>query len=99
MQRLLVLRPGGLYAIRQGAPKQRMGGRQRAALLAATSDCRFKDGFASEGMLCDQPPIPLRVLDFLEAGGDLANLALVCKATHKAGHVLLNREVCCSSGF
>jgi hypothetical protein len=43
-------------------------------------------------MLCNNPPIPLRVLDFLHTE-DLLNLSLVCKATHQAGHVLLQREV------
>jgi hypothetical protein len=49
-------------------------------------------GHASEGMLCNTPPIPLRVADFLDAA-DLLNLALVCKATHEASHLLFDREV------
>jgi hypothetical protein len=61
-------------------------------LVAASPKCAFKSGFAAEGMLCDHPPIPLRVLDFLGAY-ELVNLSLVCKATHQAGHVLLEREV------
>ncbi len=63
---------------------------------AATQTCPFKSGFASEGMLCNEPPIPLRVLDFLETY-ELVNLSLLCKATHQAGHVLLEREVCGSN--
>jgi hypothetical protein len=58
----------------------------------AVQKCALKTGFAAEGMLCDHPPIPLRVLDFLETY-ELVNLSLVCKATHQAGHVLLEREV------
>ncbi len=61
--------------------------------LAASANCRFRAGFAAEGMLCDDPPLPLRVLDFLEDTEDLLNLALVCKAMHQAGHALLKREV------
>jgi hypothetical protein len=61
-------------------------------LAAATQTCAFKAGFAAEGMLCNEPPIPLRVLDFLGTY-ELVNLSLVCKATHQAGHVLLEREV------
>jgi hypothetical protein len=60
--------------------------------VAATNMCRFQTGFAAEGMLCNEPPIPLRVLDFLGTY-ELVNLSLVCKATHQAGHVLLKREV------
>jgi hypothetical protein len=60
--------------------------------VAATNMCRFRTGFAAEGMLCNEPPIPLRVLDFLGTY-ELVNLSLVCKATHQAGHVLLKREV------
>jgi hypothetical protein len=70
--------------------------RKRAVMegaLAHTSQCRFREGFASKGMLCDKPPIPLRVLDFLHHTADLVNLALVSKATHHAGHYLLRREV------
>jgi hypothetical protein len=59
---------------------------------AATHTCRFISGFASEGMLCNEPPIPLRVLDFLGTY-ELVNLSLVCKAMHQAGHLLLEREV------
>jgi hypothetical protein len=59
---------------------------------AAVQKCAFKTGFAAEGMLCNEPPIPLRVLDFLGTY-ELVNLSLVCKATHQAGHVLLEREV------
>jgi hypothetical protein len=61
--------------------------------LAHTLKCRFQEGFASQGMLCNNPPIPLRVLDFLDHTPDLVNLALVSKATHQAGHYLLQREV------
>ncbi len=60
--------------------------------LAAFRACRFQQGFASEGMLCNEPPIPLRVLDFLGAR-DLLRLSVVCKSTHQAAHVLLKREV------
>jgi hypothetical protein len=60
--------------------------------LTATRKCAFKAGFAAEGMLCNEPPIPLRVLDFLGTY-ELINLSLVCKAMHQAGHVLLEREV------
>jgi hypothetical protein len=59
---------------------------------SAYGTCAFKSGFAAEGMLCNEPPIPLRVLDFLGTY-ELVNLSLVCKATHQAGHVLLKREV------
>jgi hypothetical protein len=57
-----------------------------------TQKCALRTGFAAEGMLCDTPPIPLRVLDFLGTY-ELINLSLVCKAMHQAGHVLLEREV------
>ncbi len=60
--------------------------------LEAFRACRFQKGYASEGMLCDEPPIPLRVLDFLEAR-DLVRLSLVCKSTHQAAHLLFKREV------
>ncbi len=60
--------------------------------LSAYETCAFKFGLASEGMLCNEPPIPLRVLDFLGTY-ELVNLSLVCKATHQAGHILLKREV------
>jgi hypothetical protein len=63
---------------------------------AATQTCALKAGFASEGMLCNEPPIPLRVLDFLGTY-ELVNLSVVCKATHQAGHVLLECEVCNSN--
>jgi hypothetical protein len=59
---------------------------------AMTQTCAFKSGFAAEGMLCTEPPIPLRVLDFLGTY-ELVNLSLVCKAMHQAGHVLLEPEV------
>jgi hypothetical protein len=59
---------------------------------AVTQTCALKSGFAAEGMLCNEPPIPLRVLDFLGTY-ELVNLSLVCKAMHQAGHVLLQREV------
>jgi hypothetical protein len=65
----------------------------REAELAAFRACRFQQGFASEGMLCNEPPIPLRVLDFLEAQ-DILRLSLVSKCTHQAAHVLFKREVC-----
>jgi hypothetical protein len=65
---------------------------RRKSELAAFRACRFQQGFASEGMLCNEPPIPLRVLDFLGAR-DLLRLSLVCKSTHQAAHVLLKREV------
>jgi hypothetical protein len=62
------------------------------ALAKAMRKCAFRTGFAPEGMLCNEPPIPLRVLDFLGTY-ELVNLSLVCKATHRAGHLLLEREV------
>ncbi len=61
--------------------------------MIAAMHCRFQEGFASGGMLCNDPPIPLRVLDFLDDSEDLLNLALVSKATHQAGHFLLQREL------
>jgi hypothetical protein len=64
----------------------------RVAELDAFRACPFQQGFASEGMLCNEPPIPLRVLDFLEAQ-DLINLSLVCKSMHQAAHVLFKQEV------
>jgi hypothetical protein len=64
----------------------------RVAELDAFRACPFQQGFASEGMLCNEPPIPLRVLDFLEAQ-DMINLSLVCKSMHQAAHVLFKREV------
>jgi hypothetical protein len=64
----------------------------RVAELEAFRACPFQQGFASEGMLCNEPPIPLRVLDFLEAQ-DIVNLSLVCKSMHQAAHVLFKREV------
>lgn len=66
----------------------------RVAELNAFKACPFQLGFkfASNGMLCDVPPIPIRTLDFLEAQ-DLVNLSRVCKATHQAAHFLLEREV------
>lgn len=60
--------------------------------LDAYKACRFQAGFAPEGFLCHEPPIPLRVLDFLEAR-DLVNLSRMCKRTHHAGHVQFQREV------
>ncbi len=65
----------------------------RQTELAAFRACRFRQGFASQGMLCNEPPIPLRVLDFLEAR-DLITLSLVSKSTHQAAHLLFEREVC-----
>ncbi len=65
----------------------------REAELDAFTACRFQKGFASEGMLCHEPPIPLRVLDFLETR-DILNLSMVCKSAHQASHRLLEREVC-----
>jgi hypothetical protein len=64
----------------------------RAAELDAFKACNFQQGFASEGMLCNEPPIPLRALHYLEAR-DLVRLSLVCKRTHHAAHALLTREV------
>jgi hypothetical protein len=87
-----VLRHGGIFARSPDALQGPKGGPSSLAVLAAAPKCRFREGFAAEGMLCNNPPIPLRVLDFLETE-DLLNLALVCKATHQAGHVLLQREV------
>jgi hypothetical protein len=60
--------------------------------FAVARKCACKTGFAAEGMLCNEPPIPLRVLDFLGTY-ELINLSLVCKATHQASHILLGREV------
>jgi hypothetical protein len=81
-------RAGGRLAT---PPLPRLGD-PTASWAPPTETCRFKSGFASEGMLCNEPPIPLRVLDFLGTY-ELVNLSLVCKATHQAGHVLLEREV------
>jgi hypothetical protein len=95
MQDVLVLRPSGLFARSPDAVKGPTTCPDPASVLEAASECRFREGLASEGMLCSKPPIPLRVLDFLPHTEDLLNLALVCKATHQAGHVLLKREVRC----
>jgi hypothetical protein len=62
------------------------------AELEAFRACQFQSGFTSEGMLCDEPPIPLRVLDFLETQ-DLVRLSFVCKSTHQAAHLVFQREV------
>ncbi len=88
-----MLGPGGIFARSPDALPVPKDAPDRKSMLAATAYCRFREGFASEGMLCNNPPIPLRVLDFLQHTEDLLNLALVCKATHRAGHVLLKREV------
>ncbi len=94
LQDVLVVRPEGLFARDPDTTEGAEDRPDRLSSLAATSHCPFQEGFASEGMLCDNPPIPLRVLDFLEHTEDLLNLSVVCKATHQAGHVLLQREVC-----
>ncbi len=91
-----MLRHGGIFARSPDALHSPKDGPSSHAVLAATPNCRFREGFASVGMLCNNPPIPLRVLDFLPHTEDLLNLALVCKATHQAGHVLLQREVRCA---
>jgi hypothetical protein len=88
-----VLRTEGIFARAPDGRSVARDGSYPLPFLGPTSDCRFREGFASEGMLCNKPPMPLRVLDFLEHTEDLFNLSLVCKATHKAGHVLLQREV------
>ncbi len=69
------------------------GEASREAELDAFMACRFQKGFAAEGMLCHEPPIPLRVLDFLETQ-DILSLSMVCKSAHQASHCLLEREVC-----
>ncbi len=89
-----MLRSGGVFARTSDALPLPKDGPDSVSILAAPSDCHFQEGFAAEGMLCNNPPIPLRVLDFLEDKQDLLNMALVSKATHQAGHVLLRREVC-----
>jgi hypothetical protein len=89
----MVLRPGGHFARSLHAGEKPKLRRESAIELAAAWQCRFREGYASEGMLCNDPPIPLRILDFLENPEDLLNLASVCKATHQAGHVQLQREV------
>eukprot|EP00884_Botryococcus_braunii_P021723 jgi/Botrbrau1/8234/Bobra.0392s0029.2 len=63
----------------------------REAQLQRFLVCPLKDGYASEGLLCNSPPIPLRVLDFLDAS-DILNLSLVCKDTHHGSHHLFRRE-------
>ncbi len=88
-----MLRHGGIFAHIPDLNRQFGDDTDPMSILVATTQCRFQKGFASEVMLCNAPPIPLRVLDFLEHTEDLLNLALVCKATHQAGHVLLQREV------
>lgn len=60
---------------------------EREAQLERFCNCRFREGFAGKGMLCHSPPLPLRLLDFLDAA-DLLSLSLVCKATHQASHYL-----------
>jgi hypothetical protein len=88
-----VLRREGIFARSPDAKHQLRVDANCQSILASTSQCCFQKGFASEGMLCNDPPIPLRVLDFLEHPDDMLNLALVCKATHQAYHALLQREV------
>ncbi len=65
---------------------------QRDKQLNRFRACRLQKGFTSEGMLCDEPPIPLRVLDFLDAQ-DTLRMSLVCKSAHQAAHLLFKREV------
>jgi hypothetical protein len=98
MQDVVVLRPSGMFARSPDAVPGPPTVPDPLSALAATLGCPFRGGYACEGMLCNTPPIPLRVLDFLEHTEDLMNLALVCKSTHRAGHVLLQREVR-SGGF
>jgi hypothetical protein len=81
----------GLWLAHQKRP-QESPGNVMVRRGAAMHTCRFRSGFAAGGMLCNEPPIPLRVLDFLGTY-ELVNLSLVCKAMHQAGHLLLEREV------
>jgi hypothetical protein len=93
VQDYLVLRDSGNVFLRddvQAEDKAREV--SRVAQLDAFRACPFQQGFASEGLLCNEPPLPLRVLDFLE-GQDIINLSLVCKSMHQAAHVLFKREV------
>lgn len=97
MQDYLVLRNEDIIVLDVRQPVCNLREESREAELHAFRACRFRQGFASTGMLCNEPPIPLRVLDFLEAQ-DLVRLSLVCKATHQASHVLHTREVWPSAG-
>jgi hypothetical protein len=93
MQDYLVLRSNGEVHVREGQQSSDPSGEERReAQLEVFRACRFEQGFASEGMLCHEPPIPLRVLDFLDTQ-DLLRLSLVCKSTHQAAHILFKREV------
>jgi hypothetical protein len=94
MQGYLVLRNNDDISVAdvwqsQSHPREQL----REPELAAFRACPFQQGFTSEGMLCNEPPIPLRVLDFLEAA-DILRLSLVSKCTHQAAHMLFQREVC-----
>lgn len=93
LQDYLVLRDGELTVRDVWLPESECREVSRETELDNFRACRFREGFASVGMLCNKPPIPLRVLDFLEAE-DLLTLSRVCKATHQAAHVLFMREVC-----
>lgn len=94
MQPFLEVRDGNHVVFKDGLEEDTPArASEREAQLESFRRCRFQEGFASEGMLCNSPPLPLGVLDYLDAG-DLLNLFLVCKATHRASHYLLHREVC-----
>jgi hypothetical protein len=93
MQDGLVLRRKGIFAQSLDTVQGPEDSPDPVQSMIAAMHCCSQEGFASEGMLCNDPPIPLRVLDFLDDSKDLLNLAMVCKATHQAGHVLLQRKL------
>ncbi len=96
---MLVLRNNeDIFVLDDWQRKDKLREESRESELDAFKACRFQQGFASEGMLCNEPPIPLRVLDYLEAS-DLLRLSLVCKSAHQAAHLLFEREVCPRARF
>jgi hypothetical protein len=93
LQDYLVLRNDeDIHILDDPVPEEKSRGDSRTMQLEAFEACRFQNGFASEGMLCNEPPIPLRVLDFLETK-DILRLSLVCRSAHQAAHLLFKREV------
>jgi hypothetical protein len=61
MQDLLVLRDDeGILVLDDPKAEDESRGDSRTLELEAFEACRFQNGFASEGLLCNEPPIPLR---------------------------------------
>lgn len=89
---LQVKNNGEVFVHLNGMKEDKSRAASRVAELEAFRNCPFQKGFAPDGLLCTEPPIPLQVVKYLTAQ-DLVNLSLVCKATHQAAHVLLQREV------